>query len=62
MIRKTLDWALGVIWTIGELFGSAMTKRSRRFVVLIPVLLIFAAMIALITSSGVLAPFIYPLF
>ena len=50
------------ISTIGEVFGSLMRKRHRRFLILLPVLLLVAIAIAVISSSGALAPFAYPLF
>lgn len=52
----------GAISTIGEIFGSLMRKRHRRFLILLPVLLLLAIAIAVISSSGALAPFVYPLF
>ena len=48
--------------TIGEVLGSMMRKRHRRFLILLPVLLMVAVVIAVISSSGALAPFVYPLF
>lgn len=50
------------ISTITEVLGSLRRKRNRRFLILLPVLLLVAIVIAVISSSGALAPFVYPLF
>ena len=54
--------ASGALATIGELFGAMLRRRHRRFLILFPVLMLVAVVIALISSSGALAPFVYPLF
>jgi len=48
--------------TVGEVFGALLRKRHRRFMILFPVLMLLAVVIAVISSSGALAPFVYPLF
>ena len=62
MSRSILQRTRGILTTIGEIVSAVMTKRHRRFMILLPVLLALAVIIALITSSGALAPFVYPLF
>lgn len=42
-----------------ELWGR---PRYRRFILLLPVFVLLSALMALIGSAGVLAPFVYPLF
>lgn len=54
--------AAGAFTTIAELIRAVSRKRHRRFLILMPVLLLVAVVIAVISSSGALAPFVYPLF
>lgn len=62
MSRSITARAKGVLLTIREIFSAVLKKRHRRFIVLLPFLMIIAMVLAVITSSGVLAPFVYPLF
>jgi hypothetical protein len=52
----------GTLMTVGEIFRAIAPKRHRRFMILLPVLLLLAVLLAVVSSSGVLAPFVYPLF
>lgn len=62
MSRSIANRAKGILTTVGEIVGTVVSRRHRRFVLLLPVLGLLALVIALITSSGALAPFVYPLF
>jgi hypothetical protein len=59
---RLLNRTASALSTIGDVFGALSRKRRRRFLILLPVLLFVAIAIAVITSSGALAPFVYPLF
>jgi hypothetical protein len=52
----------GILTTLREIFGAFAIKRHRRFLLLLPILLMIAVLLAVISSSGLLAPFVYPLF
>ena len=54
--------AASAIATIGEVLAIMMRKRHRRFLIIVPVLMLVAVVMAVISSSGALAPFVYPLF
>ncbi len=62
MLTAVFGRVRGILSSIREVVGATSTRRSRRFLLLLPILLIFAVVLALITSSGALAPFVYPLF
>lgn len=63
MFRRMQDSVSGGLTTCRELFRTVSGKRrNRRFLVLLPFFLVIALMLAVIASSGALAPFVYPLF
>jgi hypothetical protein len=46
-----------------ELYSAMATRRrNRRFLVLLPLFLLLSLLLAIVASSGALAPFVYPLF
>jgi hypothetical protein len=54
---------LGIVDSVLELVREFWRRRKhRRLLILLPVLLLLASVMALIGSAGVLAPFVYPLF
>jgi hypothetical protein len=58
-----IKWFLqGVGSTVVDLVKALFQSRTRRMVLILPVLLLIALVFALVSSSGVLAPFLYPLF
>jgi hypothetical protein len=61
-MARIVSRAAGAFTTIAEVAKSVARKRHRRFLILMPVLLLIAVVIAVISSSGALAPFVYPLF
>lgn len=62
MIRRTVNHIRGIALTLSEVLGSFVKRRNRRFLILLPILMILAALLAIASSSSVLAPFVYPLF
>jgi hypothetical protein len=63
MINRLRDNLQGSFSTCRDLFASfTRRRRSRRFLVLLPFLLVIALLLAIVASSGALAPFVYPLF
>ena len=61
-LKKTSNFLQGIALSVSELFRAMIARRHRRLLPLLPVLLIVALMLAIVSSSGVLAPFVYPLF
>ncbi|WP_374674252.1 hypothetical protein [Ideonella sp.] len=57
-----LDRAASALKTLADLFLVLRQRRHRRFLLLFPVLALIAMVMAAISSSGALAPFVYPLF
>jgi len=58
-----------VLWFLQSVFGAIadlvltmLNRRMGRFLTFLPVLLLIALVFALISSSGAIAPFLYPLF
>ena len=51
-----------IFMTIADVFRAFTRKGHRRFLLLLPVLLLLALLLAIVSSSGALAPFVYPLF
>ena len=37
-------------------------QKSRRYLILVPIFMVVALLMAVVSTSGALAPFIYPLF
>ena len=61
MIRL-VSRTLSAFATLGAVIAAVARKRHRRFLVLLPALLLVAVALAIVSSSGALAPFVYPLF
>lgn len=61
MARRTAR-AASALRTIAQLFTVLRRRRHRRFLLLLPALVLIAAAMTLVSSSGALAPFVYPLF
>lgn len=56
-------WMLkSISMSVAEIVKSFLKRRTASLLLVLPVMLLFALALALISSSGVLAPFIYPLF
>jgi hypothetical protein len=62
-MRGVWDFLVAVVLSVSELTREfAAKRRNRRFLFLLPALLVLALVMAVIGSAGVLAPFVYPLF
>jgi hypothetical protein len=48
--------------SVRDVIGALAQRRQRWLLVLLPVLLLIAVLLAIVSSSGALAPFLYPLF
>lgn len=60
---RTILWRLqSVSAAVSDLIRALSGRRVGRLFVVVPALILIAALLALVTSSGVLAPFLYPLF
>lgn len=53
---------MSVVMSIGDIFATFARNRLKRYLIILPVLFIVALLLSIISSSGVLAPFLYPLF
>ena len=63
MLTRLRDSIAGGIATSRELLGTlTKKKRNRRFLILLPFFLVISMLLAIVASSGALAPFVYPLF
>lgn len=62
MLKKMSNTLQGIFLSVSEIFGSMSKRRSRRLLPILPILLVIALLLGIISSSGVLAPFVYPLF
>lgn len=62
MIQRFRDTLFGGASSLREVFGAFTRRRGRRFLVLLPFLLAISLVLAIVASSGALAPFVYPLF
>lgn len=59
---RVIWFVQSVCGSIAELFSALRGRRLGRLLLVLPVLLAIALVLALISSSGVIAPFLYPLF
>ncbi len=59
---KALWFVQNIAVSIADFAGAVSRRRMRRLLILLPVLLAIALALALVSSSGALAPFLYPLF
>ncbi len=48
--------------SVGDLVVAFVRRRARLLLLLLPAILLFSLVLAIVSSSGALAPFIYPLF
>lgn len=63
MINRAYDFIWSTIKSIAELLTALSGKRrSKRFFILVPLFMVVALLLAIVSTSGALAPFIYPLF
>lgn len=59
---KVVWLAQSIGLAVWELARAFLTRPLKRLLALLPALLLVSIVLALISSSGVLAPFVYPLF
>lgn len=52
----------GTLISLEEILRVFFIRKNRPFLLLLPILLLVALLLAIVSSSGVLAPFVYPLF
>jgi hypothetical protein len=48
--------------SLRDVVATLVRQKQRRFLLILPVLLLIGLLLAIASSSGVLAPFLYPLF
>jgi hypothetical protein len=48
--------------SLRDMVGALAQRRQRWLLILLPVLLVISLLLAIVSSSGALAPFLYPLF
>jgi hypothetical protein len=57
------QWAVqSVCISVQDLVVAFVRRRARLLLLLLPAILLFSLVLAMVSSSGALAPFIYPLF
>ena len=63
MINRAYNFVWSTVKSIAEMLGTLSgSRRNRRFLILVPIFMVAALLLAIVTTSGALAPFIYPLF
>jgi hypothetical protein len=60
--RSILNRLIGSWMTIVEAFQAIRQSRFRRLVYILPVLIVIGLLLFIVSSTGALAPFVYPLF
>lgn len=61
-LRSGSNRLIGRWMTIVETFQAVNGSRFRRLVYVLPVLVLIGLLLFVVSSAGVLAPFVYPLF
>ena len=61
-LKRTSHRIVSAWISTGEIFKALRRSRFRGLTMIVPVLLVIGLILAVISSAGVLAPFVYPLF
>jgi len=63
MITRAYNAIWSTIKSAAEVLGTlSAQRRNRRYLILVPIFMMVALLLAIVSTSGALAPFIYPLF
>jgi len=63
MINRAYNAIWSTVKSTAEMLSTLSGKRrNRRYLILVPIFMIVALLLAIVSTTGALAPFIYPLF